>query len=66
MYGAPGRTRTRNHWVRSPVLYPLSYGRLLLERADLPFTRAYQPQRDLAGVSGGIRTHDLLGHSQAP
>ena len=25
--GAPGRTRTRNHWVRSPVLYPLSYGR---------------------------------------
>ena len=25
--GAPGRTRTRNPWVRSPVLYPLSYRR---------------------------------------
>ena len=24
--GAPGRTRTRNHLVRSQVLYPLSYG----------------------------------------
>ena len=27
--GAPGRTRTRNPWVRSPVLCPLSYRRLL-------------------------------------
>jgi hypothetical protein len=26
--GAPGRTRTRNPWVRSPVLYPLSYRRM--------------------------------------
>ncbi len=25
--GAPGRTRTRNPWVRSPVLCPLSYER---------------------------------------
>ena len=27
-FGAPGRTRTRNPWVRSPVLYPLSYRRM--------------------------------------
>ena len=27
--GAPGRTRTRNPWVRSPVLYPLSYRRAM-------------------------------------
>ncbi len=26
--GAPGRTRTCNPWVRSPVLYPLSYRRI--------------------------------------
>ena len=26
--GAPGRTRTRNPWVRSPVLCPLSYRRV--------------------------------------
>ena len=25
--GAPGGIRTRNPWVRSPVLYPLSYRR---------------------------------------
>ena len=26
-FGAPGRIRTRNLWVRSPALYPLSYRR---------------------------------------
>jgi hypothetical protein len=25
-YGAPGRSRTYNHLIRSQVLYPLSYG----------------------------------------
>ncbi len=25
--GAPGGSRTPTHWVRSPALYPLSYGR---------------------------------------
>ncbi len=23
---APGESRTHNHWIRSPLLYPLSYG----------------------------------------
>ena len=23
---APGEARTLNHWIRSPLLYPLSYG----------------------------------------
>ncbi len=26
---APGRTRTCNPWFRRPVLYPLSYGRII-------------------------------------
>ena len=25
---APGRIRTCDQWIRSPLLYPLSYGRL--------------------------------------
>jgi hypothetical protein len=27
--GAPGRIRTCDRWIRSPLLYPLSYERLL-------------------------------------
>ena len=51
-FGAPGRTRTRNPWVRSPVLYPLSYRRR---------ERFYR-----IGASDGIRTRGLLCHRQAP
>lgn len=29
--GAPGRTRTCNLLIRSQTLYPLSYGRLMLD-----------------------------------
>ena len=39
--GAPGEIRTHNPWVRSPVLYPLSYGRLLgMNRVKLLVGRA--------------------------
>ncbi len=51
--GAPGRTRTRNPWVRSPVLYPLSYRRVSGIQLAL-------------GASDGVRTRDLLCHRQAP
>jgi hypothetical protein len=33
---APGRTRTCNLLIRSQVLYPLSYGRVLYRRESLP------------------------------
>ena len=26
--GAPGANRTRDPWLRRPILYPLSYGRI--------------------------------------
>ena len=26
-FGAPGRNRTYDPWLRRPILYPLSYGR---------------------------------------
>jgi hypothetical protein len=35
---APGEARTRNHWIRSPLLYPLSYGgrkEIITEFVDL-------------------------------
>ena len=39
--GAPGEIRTHNPWVRSPVLYPLSYGRMLgMNRVNLLMGRA--------------------------
>ena len=39
--GAPGEIRTHNPWVRSPVLYPLSYGRMLgMNRVKLMVGRA--------------------------
>ena len=28
-FGAPGRNRTCDPWLRRPILYPLSYGRQL-------------------------------------
>ena len=52
--GAPGRIRTRNPWVRSPVLCPLSYGR----------SRGFIARK--VGASDGGRTRDLLCHRQAP
>ena len=54
--GAPGRSRTRNLWVRSPALSPLSYRR----KAD------WQGVNVADGASDGIRTRDLLCHRQAP
>ena len=35
IFGAPGRIRTRNLWVRSPALYPLSYRRNEGEMTDV-------------------------------
>ncbi len=29
LVGTPGEIRTPDPWVRSPVLYPLSYGRIM-------------------------------------
>lgn len=57
--GALGATRTRNLRIRSPALCPLSYeGRVI--------KTAHREQRRARGVSGGIRTHGLLGHNQVP
>ena len=40
-HGAPGETRTHNPWVRSPVLYPLSYRRIYrVNRVELLLGRA--------------------------
>ena len=33
--GAPGRNRTCDHWIRSPLLYPLSYGGTQPEQPDI-------------------------------
>ncbi len=33
---APGETRTPNLLIRSQMLYPLSYGRMVLKRFELP------------------------------
>ena len=41
--GAPGRTRTRSPWVRSPVLYPLSYRRMGLPEERLGRATGFEP-----------------------
>ena len=61
--GAPGRTRTRNPWVRSPVLYPLSYRRK--GETGNPAWNRIGTELEV-GASDGIRTRDLLCHRQAP
>ena len=41
---APGEARTLNHWIRSPLLYPLSYGGreiIILEFSDLLHSRTH-------------------------
>lgn len=42
--GAPGEARTLNHWIRSPLLYPLSYGgraKIILEFGYLLQSRTH-------------------------
>ena len=41
--GAPGGTRTHNPWVRSPVLYPLSYRRMAVMRWGLGRATGFEP-----------------------
>ena len=68
--GAPDRNRTCNHRLRRPVLYPLSYGRLL-QLYRRPRNRRILPRkrqrRDCAGTGRGrgIRTPDILLPKQA-
>ena len=38
-FGAPGRTRTCNLLIRSQTLYPLSYGRLMLDNSIAYYDR---------------------------
>ena len=42
-FGAPGGIRTHNPWVRSPVLYPLSYRRNLWGSSFLGRATGFEP-----------------------
>ena len=42
-FGAPGGIRTHNPWVRSPVLYPLSYRRELWTSTHLGRATGFEP-----------------------
>ncbi len=42
-FGAPGGIRTHNPWVRSPVLYPLSYRRRWWTTTDLGRATGFEP-----------------------
>ena len=59
--GAPGAIRTRSLRIRSPTLYPIELRGQLMYNEGRIGVRPKHP-----GVSGGIRTHNLLGHNQVP
>ena len=45
---APGKIRTCGPWIRSPLLYPLSYGRVIREETDyIPSAPAPQTRRSI-------------------
>src|SRR5690606_16095988 len=52
--GAPGRIRTSDLRIRSPLLYPLSYGRILSLHRALYHARVRTSTEDLPLSPGGI------------
>jgi hypothetical protein len=59
--GAPGAIRTHSLRIRSPTLYPIELrGQFVYNESRI------KVRLRLRGVSGGIRTHNLLGHNQVP
>ena len=53
-YGAPGKTRTPNPQIRSLVLYPLSYGRVTVERCDGEIAEGGWPRNPHRPVIPGV------------